>query len=98
MRLLPFVLLFVALAVAASAESYTDSKAMFRVTIPDGWEKSVRPEQGVTLLVISPRAKETIGFCFIASDALPGTETSTQEELDEALRDEFTKAAWEKSM
>jgi len=94
-RRMAIILLSLAAAFVAAAEEYTDAAAHFRLTIPEGWEKSINPEQEIALLVISPRAEETLGFCMIQSSPLPGTDTLTQEEIDESLAGHFDKPFWE---
>jgi hypothetical protein len=81
-------------AAVAQAEEYTDAKRQFRVTIPDGWTRTSKPDD--ELSVSSPNMKTTFGFCFVHRKPLPGTEGMSQAELDRRLTGKFPASHWRK--
>jgi hypothetical protein len=84
-------LVTVAAASVAQAVDYVDSKAGFRVTIPEGWAKDTSDDD---LVVTSPNTKTTFGFCWVHKVALPGTERVSQAEIDRRLAGRFTESYW----
>jgi len=84
-------------AAAARAEVYTDSKARFRVTVPDGWTRE-KDTTDDSLDVTSPNLKETFGQCSVHTTHAPGTEQLSQERIDQALLNRFTPAYWRKNL
>ncbi len=81
-------------AAAAQAEEYTDTKAGYRVTIPEGWTQT-KHKGDDDLVVTSPNTRKTFGFCFVHDVPLPGTEGLSQADLDERLTGKFPKSYWQ---
>jgi hypothetical protein len=82
-----------AFGAVASAEDYEDQETKFRVTVPDGWEKHPKLADKIALVLISPRFKTSDGMCIMMGEAVSGTETSSQGDINERMSG-FDEAFW----
>jgi hypothetical protein len=85
-----FALSFAALA--AQAES-RDVDNLFRLQVPTGWQDRTASDK-IKLLITSPRFAETHGNCNIIAIDMPELADTSQEVLNAAGGEVFTKAFW----
>jgi PsbP len=81
-------------AVAAQADDYTDSKAGFRVTIPQGWTQT-KFDGDDDLVLTSPNTQKTFGFCFVHTILAAATEAISQADIDRRLAGKFPASYWQ---
>jgi hypothetical protein len=79
---------------SALAETVRDSEHNFRITMPDGWKTEKNPSDDVRLMSISANAQQTGGSCNVVTEAHPKSTGLTQAQVDEALKQEVSDAAW----
>jgi hypothetical protein len=92
------VVVFAALAFASAAQAsgtpYRDSNGRFAVNVPDGWVTAKPTTEGLALIMGSTDAPQSGGICAIAFQAMPGTNSASQGELDQIFEKLLTSEFW----
>lgn len=94
-RLLTTTALLTALALspAVNADTYVSEAKQFEVTIPTGWTH-VAGDNGIDLVLASPRVKETMGLCVLIGRDIADTRKDSQAKIDEEAGKEINDDFW----
>jgi hypothetical protein len=94
-----FALVLAAFAAPALAGAdYLDRDNQFKVTIPDGWQKSANSDGVVDLVLQSPRFETTRGVCALVADPFVATQGMTQEKINEEMGVGVNEAFWKSAL
>jgi hypothetical protein len=82
----------------AFAADYIDRNNQFKVTIPDGWEKTAPETDRVDAMLRSPRYDTTRGRCALIADPFPATRGMTQNQINEELAPHINEDFWRSAL
>jgi hypothetical protein len=88
-----FVAALACATTAFAAEEYIDQDTKFRVSIPDGWQKYPKVADKIALVLASPRVEQSEAMCIVLGEAIEGTETAAQGDINEQMGG-FDEAFW----
>jgi len=78
----------------AFAADYVDRDNQFKVTIPDGWEKTKPEGARVDAVLRSPRYDTTRGICALVADPFPATRGMSQNQINEEMGPHINEDFW----
>jgi hypothetical protein len=82
-------------ALAAGTE-YLDRNNSFKVTVPDGWQKTVaETTDKIDAVLQSPRLDVTKGTCALAADPFVATRGMSQKQINDEMEPHINAAFWQ---
>jgi hypothetical protein len=82
--------------VFAAGSEYVDRNNQFKVSVPDGWTKTI-PEtsEKVDAVLRSPRYEVSKGVCPLAADPFPATRGMSQKQINDEMEPHINAAFWQ---